>query len=305
MCNSAIGLKEWCQVVCAHKRKDFQLSISVRYSIVAFSQISLITKKCMKSDYERVSQIGFWKNLVLILSTVLTLALTLDEKYKLSIVHESLKDYVELIIGINSIFVVLYIWFDIRENIIFSKAERGRTLQYVDNSFDTNFGGKKVEGYFTQDKLGPGFYKACVNCYENTYHTFAIAKEMQYGTYAKAVVVIIVLMFSATVGDKGIVRYLTEAILPLAAFQSALKLSFFVSRLDTLKETFANFFNSIKDSGFQNREPEALKNVVTYETTLAWASIPLDSKIFLKMREELAKEWEELKQQQHIKQETT
>lgn len=257
----------------------------------------------MKSDYERVAQIGWWKNIVLISSTLLTLALTLDEKYKLSTIHESLKDYVTLVVGLNSIFVVLYIWFDIRENAVFSQAERGRTLQYVDNSFDTNFAGKKVDGYFTQEKLNPGFYKACVNCFENTFHTSSIAKEMLVGAYAKAIIVLLVLMFSATVGEKGIVRYLTEAILPLAVFQSALKLSSFVSRLEQLKETFATFFTSIKDSSFHDREPEALKNVVTYETTLAWASIPLDSKIFFKMREQLAADWEELKKQYHINQE--
>jgi hypothetical protein len=206
----------------------------------------------MKSDYERVGQIARWKNIVLIVSTLLTLALTLDEKYKLSTMHESLKDYVTLIIGVNSIFVVLYIWFDMRENKVFYNAERGRTLQYLDNSFDTNFGGKKVDGYFTQDKLGPGFYKACVNCFENTCHTSSIAKEMLVSAYAKAILVFLVLMFSATVGEKGVFRYLTEAILPLAVFQSALKLSSFVSRLGQLRETFNAFFTSIKDSSFHN-----------------------------------------------------
>ena len=171
---------------------------------------------------------------------------------------------------------------EVRENYIFSKAERNRTLQYVDNSFETNFAGKRAENYFTQDKLNPGFYKFCVNCFENTYHTFNIAKQMQYTVYLKAAIILVVFMFSATVGDKGIVRYLTESVLPLTLIQNAVRLSIFVTKLDYLKEGFTTFFTSIKNSGFDDKEPEALKNVITYETILAWASIPLDSIIFKK-----------------------
>jgi hypothetical protein len=269
----------------------------IYYSCYIMAQVT----KPAKSDYDRVATIGKWKGRVLGFSTLITLLLTLDEKYSLSTIHTSLKDYVPVIIGANVALVALYVWLDSRENFVFSKAERTRTLQYVDNSFDTNFAGKKLEGYFTQEKLTPGFYKFCVNCFENTFHTYNIAKEMQKWVYAKAVGVLLVFIFSALVGDKGVVRYLSEAILPLALLQSAIKLSIFVSRLDTLRETFASFFTSIKSSSFEAREPEALKNVITYETTLAWASIPTDSDIFFRMREQLASEWEELKLQYNIK----
>lgn len=255
----------------------------------------------MKSDYERVNGIGKWKERIIYLSTFISFSLTLDEKYKVSDNSPDLKDYIQLVIGINSILVTLYILLEIRENYIFSKAERTRTLQYVDNSFDTNFSGKGIENYFTQDKLNPGFYKFCVNCFENTFHSFNIAKQMQVGVYTKAVVILIIFMFSATVGEKGIVRYLTEAILPLSLVQNAIKLSIFVTRLDSLHETFTSFFTSIRNSSFTDREPEALKNVITYETTLAWASIPLNSKIFFRMKDKLAEDWETLKTEYQIK----
>ena len=255
----------------------------------------------MKSDYDRVTEIGKYKGWILLFSTLITFSLTLNNKYEFTKPYKGLNDYIEVLIGLNSIFVVLYILLEIRENYIFSKAERNRTLQYIDNSFDTNFAGRRVGNYFTQDKLNPGFYKCCVNCFENTYHTFNIAKQMQFSVYAKAVSVLVVFMFSATVGDKGIVRYLTEAVLPLSLIQNAVKLSIFVTRLDTLKETFTTFFTSIKNSGFEGREPEALKNVITYENTLAWASTPLDSKVFFKMQKQLAQEWEILKEEFQIK----
>lgn len=255
----------------------------------------------MESDYDRVTRIGKYKTRFLIISTIITFILTINTKYQLSKPYKQLDDYIEVIIGINSVLVIFYIFLEIRENIIFSKAERNRTLQYVDNSFGTNFAGKRIENYFTQDQLNPGFYKCCVNCFENTFHTFHIAKKMQIPVYAKASAVFVILIFSATVGDKGTVRSITEAILPLSLIQSAVRQSIFVSKLDQLKEVWSSFFTSIKNDTFENREPEALKNVITYETTLAWASIPLDSKIFFEMQEELAKDWEVLKKEYQIK----
>ena len=257
--------------------------------------------KPVKSDYDRVEVVSRWKNRVIIGSTIVTLGLTLDEKYKLSALHTVLRDYVTVIVGLNVMLIVLYVGLDFRENQLFSEAERKRTLQYIDNSFDTNFGGKKLEGYFTQEKLDHGFYKFSVNCYENTFHSYNIVKDMQAWVYGRAAAVLLVFVFSAAVGEKSIVRYLSEAVLPLALVQSAVKLAFLMFRLNSLQETFAAFFTSVRDGGFEKREPEAVKNIITYETTLAWASTPLDSAIFNKRKDELAQQWEELKTQLHIK----
>lgn len=257
--------------------------------------------KPVKSDYDQVEVVSTWKNWVIIVSTVMTLALTLDEKYQLSALHKVLHDYITVVVAFNVMLIVAYVGLDFWENRLFLYAERKRTLQYIDNSFDTNFGGKKLEGYFTQEKLDHGFYKFSVNCYENTFHSYNIVKEMQGWVYGRAALVFLVFVFSAAVGEKSIVRYLSEAVLPLALVQSAIKLAFLMFRLNSLQETFAAFFTSIRDGGFERREPEAVKNIITYETTLAWASTPLSSKIFNKRKDELARQWEELKEQLHIK----
>ncbi|MNY50095.1 hypothetical protein D3C86_1855720 [compost metagenome] len=118
---------------------------------------------------------------------------------------------------------------------------------------------------------------------------------MQPKAYVKAVIVVLVFVFSAAVGDKGIVRSIIEAILPLALLQEAVKLSFFILRLENLLDNFRSFFTSIKTSDFVNKEPEAMRYVIEYETTLAWASMPLDTKVFLRLKDQLASDWENLK----------
>lgn len=254
----------------------------------------------MKSNYDRVTDINIRKKWILYASTIITLLLTVNEKYKFTESYPQLAVYSQLIIAINLMLIVGYLILDFRATYIFSRAERTRTLQYLDNSFDTNFAGRKVENYFSQDKLNPGFYKLAVNCFENVFHTVSIAREMQAKAYYKAVAVILVFVFSAAVGDKGIVRSLIEAILPLALLQDAIKLSFFISRLETLFDNFKAFFTNIRTGGFNDKEPEAMRYVIEYETTLAWASTPLESDLFLKLQDPLSIEWDKLKLEYNI-----
>ncbi|QNN44492.1 hypothetical protein [Pedobacter roseus] len=254
----------------------------------------------MKSNYDRVTDINNYKMYVLYGSTLITLLLTVNEKIEFTKNYPWALDYISVVIAINLMLIVLYLILDFRATYVFSRAERTRTLQYLDNSFDTNFAGRKVEGYFSQDTLNAGFYKLSVNCFENIFHTFSIAKEMQFKTYFKAGVVIIVFMFSSAVGDKGLVRSLIEAILPLTLLQDGIKLALFISRLESLLDNFKSFFTSIKTAGFENKEPEAMRYVIEYETTLSWASIPMDSSIFKLFQSQLAIDWDELKSEYNI-----
>lgn len=254
----------------------------------------------MKTNYERVNDINKRKSWVLYISTFFTLIFTLNENFEITKVHPEFDVFYKTFVALNLVLIVGYLILDFRATYIYSRAERNRALQYLDNSFDTNFAGRKVENYFTQDKLAPGFYKLSVNCFENVFHTCSIAREMQSKAYFKAFIVILVFIFSAAVGDKGIVRSLIEAILPLALLQDAIKLSFFIIKLENLFDNFKSFFTGIKGSGFSNKEPEAMKYIIEYESTLAWASLPLDSHIFRKLRQPLAEEWEKLKQEYNI-----
>lgn len=254
----------------------------------------------MKSDHDRARRIGEIKTRVLYTSTLITLLLTFNEKYKFSDTYKEAKDYIDLIVGFNAICIILYVILEQTESSIYTRAERDRAFRYIDNSFGTHFAEKKVGNYFSQDYLTPGFYKLCVNCFENTFFTYNIARQMQWTTYLKALFIAGVFMFSASVGDKGMVRYIVESILPLVFIQSALKLYLFVNHLDKLREDFGTFFTSVKETGFKDREPEAMKNVITYERTLAAASIQTDNKIFSKLNPELTKEWEDMKRDYNI-----
>src|SRR4051794_21452971 len=59
-------------------------------------------------------------------------------------------DLQTFLIVINSIFISLIIFLDSRASYIFTRAEMRRRLDWLDNSFETNFSGKKSKDYFTK-----------------------------------------------------------------------------------------------------------------------------------------------------------
>lgn len=256
------------------------------------------------NPYKTIDKIENWKNSVLIISTIITFTLNINEKSHFLEPYGYNKTVSTIIIGFNAVLVVAYIFFEITINFIFQKAEGNRILRYIDNSFLTNYSAAAIpqSGYFSQDNLSPGLYKMCINSFENTLFTFKIAKRMEAKRYIKAFIVFLVFIFTATVGDSGTIRYLTDAILPLALVQDAIKFYFYSSKVEAIHANFASFFTSLNGnmSNFSSRHSEALKLVITYETTLAWSSIKLNSNIYEELNPTLSQEWELLKQQYNI-----
>ncbi|WP_149242249.1 hypothetical protein [Dyadobacter sp. 32] len=254
--------------------------------------------------YKRIDQFDFWKNLILIISTIITFTLNLNDQYHLLNSAWLTKGTVKLITGFNAVLVITFIIIEIASIFIFQKAEGSRIIKFIDNSFNSNFSGSATPqvGFFNQDNINPGLYKMCINCFESTLFSTTIAKEMTRGKYIKAIIVLLIFVFTASMGDGTTFRYLTEAILPLALIQDAIRFSIYLSRLETVHASFTSFFTTINgnSSAFGQRISEALKLIITYETTLAWSSIKLDSKIYNKHNAMLSNEWTLLKQRYNI-----
>jgi hypothetical protein len=256
-------------------------------------------------SYKLIDKLDLWKNRIIVASTIITLTLNFNEHYGFLKKYEwYTKNSINTIIGINAAFVACYIVIEIILTTTFQKAEGRRILRYIDNSFNTNFSAAAIPqtGYFSQDTLTPGIYKMCINCFENALFSYTITKRMATSRYIKAGIVFIVFIFTATIGDTGTVRYLTDAILPLSLIQEAIKFYLYTSRLENIYDGFASFFTNLNGqvSDFDRKHSEALKLLITYETTLAWSSIKLDSAIFGELNPSLSHEWELLKQQYNI-----
>lgn len=256
------------------------------------------------NPYERIDLLDKWKSFVLYLSAFITVTLNFNDRYHFLEGFGYSEPVSKVILALNAVLIVSYVTLEMISIVSFQKAEGSRMIRFIDNSFGVNLTGAALPqaGYFSQDNISPGLYKMCVNTFENALFSSRVAKDMERPRYYKAAIVIAILIFSATLGDSATVKYITDAILPLALIQDAIRFYFLSSRLESSFTSFAGFFAALSNnpSNFANRHGEALKLVILYEQTLAWSSIKLDSDIFRKLNSSLSQEWALLKHQYQI-----
>jgi hypothetical protein len=245
-------------------------------------------------SYERVTRLNNYAETILYISTILSIAISLLGYLNL------FNDLKNSLIGLNIILICLYAFYDNRGQYVFTKAEMRRRLDYLDNSFDTNFTGKKSQNYFTNDNLSPGLHKLSTNSFENCFHTQFIVSKMYSKSLWQTIIILILFIISAYIGNREVVRMFFELALPLILIQKLIKISFFTSRLENVLDGFKHLFNDLKTTPFENKTAEALKHVLDYETALSWASTPTSSKVFFKYKDQLAAEWEDIKREYQL-----
>ena len=196
--------------------------------------------------------------------------------------------------------VCIVVYLDNRANYIFTKAEMKRRLDWLDNSFQTNFSGKKSQNYFTNEHLAPGLYRLAVNCFENSFHTQYIISKMLPAIILQTIIIVLAFIISAFLGNSGIIRLFFELALPAILIQRLIKAIFFSSRIADVHDRFKCLFNDLLQHDFESKTAEALRDILEYETTLSWASTPLDSQIFFQYQDDLADEWNLLKREYQI-----
>jgi len=245
-------------------------------------------------SYNTVGRLNKIATLLLYTSTLISICITTLGYFKL------LPPFQIFLIVVNSLFICLYLFLDGRASYIFTRAEMKRRLDWLDNSFETNFSGKKSKNYFTNDNLSPGLYKLAVNCFENSYHTEFIISKMLPSIFVETTIIALAFVTSSYLGNKEIVRLFFELSLPAILIQKLIKAVIYSSRIAEVHDRFKLLFSDLMKHEFDCKTAEALRDILEYETALAWGSIPLQSKIFWKFKDELASDWIELKKEYKI-----
>jgi hypothetical protein len=189
------------------------------------------------------------------------------------------------------------------EVFLYPATARLRRIGFIDNSLGAKFLSQESKNYFTNDVLKPGLYKLSVNCFENCYFTYNIAKEMTPAVVTKSVIFSIVFLTTAYIGLRG-------NILALPILQILLSALFitelvhhltFVSRLRILKEKFeAHFNDTIKSKSKRNDPQHPILFLLEYETTLAFNKAPLSDSVYKRLDPKLSADWEDIKRHYEI-----
>ena len=194
--------------------------------------------------------------------------------------------------------ITYYIINVVTETFIYPAAARLRRVGFVDNSLGSKFLGQDVIGYFTSDPIPVGPYKLIVNCFENCYFTYNIARAMTIRIVSKNALLAAAFLTIAYFGIRksSIGLPILQILLSSVFITELIHHLNFITKLrgllDRFKGLFADGKKAIRGGGTL---PNAILMLLEYETTLAFNKSPLSDKIYRRLSDRLSKEWEELK----------
>lgn len=201
----------------------------------------------------------------------------------------------------NIAFIIGYFILNtVTEVFIYPSTSIKRRMGYIDNSIGSKLLDKPLTGYFSNDSIPFGSYKLAVNCYENCFFSYNIAKAMTLKIVIKNSIFFFFFLGCAYFGFQGNI----VATPMIQIFISTLFLNELIHHLN-----FRSKLKKILDS-FQQLFAQKLKHsdlgtpiffALDYETVLAYNKSPLSDKIYRKLDPQLSQEWEELKNRYEIK----
>ncbi len=242
-----------------------------------------------KKDFDLVSLVDKISNSILWSSVVASIATIIISYSKIEQTTENILTTV-----LNSIICFLavsYFLSDIISNYLFQKAEAKRRDDFFDNSLNTNHSEENSNEYFTNDNITPSIKKMGVNCFENSFFTKSISAKMLKPMIINSIVVFLLFLILAITNNHLFVTALQIA-LPYTIIQQTIRLFVFHNRIENICKHFRQIFTTHNK---KNITKSILHNVSSYETTLSWACIKLDSKLFNKMNDELSEKWNKIK----------
>jgi hypothetical protein len=208
-------------------------------------------------------------------------ATTATITFLLNIFH-LLPEYNEILqITLNSftcIFALAYFTLNIAFNYFFQQAEVIRRKDFIDNSLGTKLSEKNSVGYYSNESNSTGIVKLGLNCFENSLFTSTIVTKMLFPMWRKTAIVLVGFLCLALFTNNRTLTTVLQLALPLTIIQQSIKLYI--------------IFSSTSGIHLQNL---IIRNVISYESTLAWGAVLVDSKIYDEVNPELSLVWDDIK----------
>jgi hypothetical protein len=249
-----------------------------------------------KDNYKFLDKCRFWENVLLVFVFLFSVAIPIIDAY---ISHLTT---LLLIVGFaNMLFIVSYYILNVATDIfIYPSTAFLRRKGFIDNSLGSKLLEKELIGYFSNDNISVGSYKLAVNCFENAFFTYNIAKAMTSYIITKNAVFSLFFMGCAYFG-------FSNSIVALPILQIFISVLFltqlihhlnFTSKLKSLNEKFRFLFERKLE---KNDLSHPIFFILDYETILAYNKSPLSNRVFKRLNDSLTIEWEKVKERYDIK----
>lgn len=243
-----------------------------------------------KSDFKRAKQLDKWNNFFLYASTILLIAGFALKKF--SIINENFVSNIETA---NAVLIVVIFVLGIFVDLIYRNAETLRRLDLIDNSFGTRLSEKKSKDYYTNDDIKYGYKKVGVNNFESAFFTYRILKDSINKERVKVGIIAILFFILAVYGYDKVFILVLQLSIPFSLISRLYKTEVLYCGSKSVFDNYRSIFDKAAELNEIKFHAEIVKNLLVYESNLAWSSILLDDKTYHKMNESISKEWDEIK----------
>ncbi len=191
----------------------------------------------------------------------------------------------------------------INELVIIPRADNKRRDDFIDNSFGSKFSINSSNGYYDNDEINKGLYKAAVNLFENCFFTYSLVKITIFHKSIVAIIMIVIIIVLAFYGFKEVSFILNI----LQAFFSVNILGLFLKNLALFKELTSiqdNWILLFQQTDIKTNTLKYQANIykywLEYETLHSRINARISNKIFTKHNTILTENWKQLKQKYNI-----
>lgn len=195
------------------------------------------------------------------------------------------------IVAIDCFVLIIFQFLSILKEFFQFKAEQQKRLDLYDNSFGTKLSETHSEGYYSNDKVAPGYMKLAVNNFESVFFTYRIMKEDLCCSIARAIFISFLFVLIAILGLQNIFILLIQITLPIKIFVDSIRFTVTERRISEIYFEYRRLFEK-KDC---IREADILNQLVNYTATLTAGSVLLNNRTYNRLNKSLSNEWEDIK----------
>jgi hypothetical protein len=252
--------------------------------------MKMINTVPFKSDFKRAKQLDKWNNYFLYTSTFLLIAGFAIKKFP-----DINENYASNIETANAVLIVVIFILGMIVDFIYRNAENLRRLDLIDNSFGTRLSEKKSKDYYTNDDIKCGYKKVGVNNFESVFFTYRILKESINKERVKVGVIAILFFILAVYGYDKVFILVLQLSIPFSLISRLYKTEVLYCGSKSVCDNYRSIFDKADELNEIKFHAEIIKNLLAYESNLAWSNTLLDDKIYQKMNTSLSKEWDDIK----------
>jgi len=243
--------------------------------------------------YKTVSNFKFMGNLLFWLIPLLAIT-----PYSIKIFNDSI-NITDVINILNIICIVVFFIIEIVvEYILIPIAENKRRDDFIDNSFGSKHQKDNSIGYFDNDSVNLGLYKAAVNLFENCFFTYSLVKDILPRRIIIPAFMFILILIVSYFGLKQNPIYLTvlQIFFSINILGVLVKNIVLFNRLYFIEDNWITLFQTPElKNNIYNHQSTVYRCWLQYETLLSIINADIPDKFFLKNNPKLTANWGKIK----------